>query len=286
MKLSRILVCAGVAATLAGGLCAQVDGRTKAQLVRKKFKSTNTQKEREYFLYVPVGYESEKGKRWPVILFLHGFGERGDGLSDLEKVLKHGPLMEAWVKGRDLPFLIISPQMPGFEMPAPAKPETPRAPAAPKAGPPPLTRWGDEGPPSGWWMSEKDLLNMVDEVLREYRADPGRVYLTGLSYGGFGTWHMAAAHPNRWTAVAPMCGAGNPKTLARIAEAKVPIWIFTGGRDRLVRPEWVLASAAELEKAGHPSVRFTVHEDLGHDVWTRVYEGLDLYNWFLAHRRE
>jgi len=272
---------------------AEIDGRTKAQLARKRYLSSATNAEREYLLYLPVGYDSEKGKRWPVILFLHGGGERGDGLKDLEKTLLHGPLMEAWTKGRDLPFVMISPQMPSS--PPGASPRPGAAPrAAASASRPPMTREAgaqpparaEQGPPNGWWLSEKDLLAMVDEVLRDYRADTGRVYLTGLSYGGFGTWHMAAAHPERWAAVAPICGAGNPKTLERIAAAKLPIWIFQGGRDRLVRPEWVLASAAALEQAGHPGVRFTVHEDMGHNVWSRVYEGLDLYNWFLSHRRE
>jgi len=126
---------------------------------------------------------------------------------------------------------------------------------------------------------------MVDDTLRDYRADPDRVYLTGLSYGGFGTWYLAAARPDRWAAVAPICGAGSLKLLPRIAEARTPIWIFQGGRDRLVRPEWVLANAVALDKAGHPDVRLTVHEDMGHNVWSRVYEGWDLYNWFLSHRR-
>ena len=271
-----------------------VDGRSAAQLLRPSYTSTVTGKERDYFLYLPKGYETEKGRLWPVILFLHGGGERGDGKKELDRVLKHGPLKEAWVKGRDLPFIIISPQMP------PLEPELRRAreearrkrPRGPRLAPgmsreptgeEPL--WGDEGPPQGWWVYEKDVLNMVDRTLAEYRADPDRVYVTGLSYGGFGAFHFAAAFPYRWAAVAPICGAANPKTVARIAEAKLPIWIFAGGRDRVVRPEWVLRSAVQLEEAGHPDVRFTVHEDQGHSVWNRVYEGWDLYNWFLQHRR-
>jgi len=130
------------------------------------------------------------------------------------------------------------------------------------------------------------VLGILDGVLGEYRADPDRVYLTGLSYGGFGTWYFAGAHPERWAAVAPICGAANPKLIARIAEARLPIWIFQGGRDPIVLAEWVLQSARALEEAGHPEVRFTVHEDMGHNVWERVYEGWDLYQWFLQHRRK
>jgi predicted peptidase len=146
--------------------------------------------------------------------------------------------------------------------------------------------WGDEGPPQGWFVHEKDVLNMVDRTLKERRADADRVYVTGLSYGGYGTWHFAAAYPYRWAAVAPICGVANPSTLPRIAEAKLPIWIITGGKDRTVLPEWVLESARALEEAGHPDVRLTVHEDRPHDAWSRAYGGWDLYNWLLNQRRE
>ncbi len=280
------------------GLCALavaqvcVDGRSEAQLLRKPYRSHVTGEEREYFLYLPKGYESEQGRLWPVILFLHGGGERGDGKKDLDALLKHGPLKEAWVKRRDLPFIIISPQMPPLSPELKEKLARRPAPQAPGrmpmdrrvTGEPP--RWSEEGPPQGWWVYEKDVLGILDGVLGEYRADPDRVYLTGLSYGGFGTWYFAGAHPERWAAVAPICGAANPKLIARIAEARLPIWIFQGGRDPIVLAEWVLQSARALEEAGHPEVRFTVHEDMGHNVWERVYEGWDLYQWFLQHRRK
>jgi predicted peptidase len=126
---------------------------------------------------------------------------------------------------------------------------------------------------------------MVDSTIGEFRGDADRVYLTGLSYGGFGTWHMAAGHPDRWAAIAPICGAGSTQQAKSIAEARLPVWIFQGGRDPTVKAEYVLQTARGLEAAGHPEVRMTVHEDLSHNVWTRVYEGDDLYNWFLRQRR-
>ena len=273
----------------------EIDGRGEARLLRKEYVSTVTDEARDYFLFVPKGYDTEKGKLWPVILFLHGGGERGNGKEDLDKVLLHGPLMEAWKRGRDLPFLMISPQMPPIEQRevGPGAKKKPSKHTKHSSARIPMMReptgvkppWGEQGPRQGWWLYEKDILNMVDATLHDYRADPDRVYLTGLSYGGFGTWYFAAAYPYRWAAVAPICGAGDTKTVGRIAEAKLPIWIFQGGRDRTVRPEWVLETAVALEAAGHPEVRFTVHEDLAHGVWKRVYAGWDLYNWFLAHRR-
>ncbi|MBM3738863.1 MAG: alpha/beta hydrolase [Acidobacteria bacterium] len=275
---------------LASTAAAQIDGRTKAQLLRRGYTSTATQTtetDREYLVFLPQGYESEKGKLWPVILFLHGGGERGNGKSDLEKTLVHGPVMEAWTKGRDLPFIMIGPQLYSMQRdPNAARRTGTRAPqpisraATGQAAP-----WAHEGPPLGWWTVERDLTAMVDATLKEFRGDPDRVYITGLSYGGFGTWHMAGAHAERWAAAAPICGAADPKAVPLIAQAKLPIWIVQGGKDPVVRAEWVAQSAIDLEKAGHPAVRFTVHEDMAHNVWTRVYEGWDLYNWMLQHRR-
>jgi predicted peptidase len=277
-------------------LGAEIDGRTKAQLLRRPYTSSaaeSTEKEREYLLYLPQGYESEKGKLWPVILFLHGGGERGDGKGDLEKTLMHGPLMEAWVKGRDLPFIMIGPQLYTMQRARPANAPQPARPAAPRT-PRLISRaasdakptWQPEGPPLGWWTVDKDLLAMVDATLKEFRADPDRVYVTGLSYGGFGTWFMTGTYADRWAAAAPICGAADPKVVPLIASAKLPIWITQGGKDPTVRPEWVTQSVIDLEKAGHPSIRFTVHEDMAHNVWTRVYEGWDIYNWMLQHRRK
>jgi predicted peptidase len=145
--------------------------------------------------------------------------------------------------------------------------------------------WGTLGPPDGWWKCEDDLVAMLDEVLRDFRADPQRVYLTGLSYGGFGTFYMAAAHPDRWAAIAPIVGTGDPAAAPILAERSLPIWMFGGGRDELVRVDWLYEMANALETAGHTSVRFTVHEDATHDAWKRVYAGQDLYSWFLSNVR-
>lgn len=267
--------------------------QTTAELLRRPYVSAVSGEAREYFLYLPRGYTSDSETRWPVILFLHGGGERGDGKDELELVLKHGPLKEAWTRGRDLPFLMIGPQMPPLDEEARRALQARVGARTRPPEPPPMMRessgqsapWAEEGPPLGWWTYEQDVLAMVDDTLAEYRADPDRVYLTGLSYGGFGTWHFAAAHPERWAAVAPICGAAKADAIPAIAKAGLPIWIFTGGKDRVVRPEWVLHSAAALEDAGHPEVRFTVHEDCGHDSWSRVYGGQDFYDWLLEHRR-
>lgn len=300
----REMVFSSIAASTGASLAASpIDGRSAAQLLRRPYQPSDGG-EREYYLFIPNGFHTEKARRWPVMLFLHGNGERGDGRADLKHTMRHGPLMEAWVQGRDLPFLIVQPQLPWYSRPRPER-ERPEPPQRSETGPPPARShdsrgneamvrketgeeapWGAGGLPDGWPLVENDLLAMIDSTIGEFRGDADRVYLTGLSYGGFGTWHMAAAHPQRWAAIAPICGAGSAQQAKRIAEARLPVWIFQGGRDPTVKAEYVLQSARDLEAAGHPEVRMTVHEDLGHNVWTRVYEGWDLYNWFLAHRRD
>ena len=154
---------------------AHVDGRSQPQLLRRPFKPADGGQERDYFLYVPTGFHTEAGREWPVMLFLHGGGERGNAKDELDHTLAHGPVMEAWIQGRDLP------------------------------------------------------LTMVYETIADFRGDADRVYCTGLSFGGFGTWHIAQNHPERFAAVAPICGAGDPSKMQPIVDAKLPIWIHQGG---------------------------------------------------------
>lgn len=279
------------------------------QLLRLPYRCTVTQELREFLVYLPDGYESEPETRWPVLVFLHGAGERGDGREDLDYVLRHGPLGEAWLRYRDLPFIMIGPQLPVFGqhqqvalrdgVPRPERLSTgpvpypdPDRPAQPMMRAPDPTpaefgiteTWGDEGPPGGWQLYRDEVLRMVDRVLTEYRGDPTRVYLTGLSYGGYGTWDLAGAHPERWAAIAPICGDASRETAKILAARQVPLWIFHGGRDNRIKPHWIYDIANALEQAGHQDVRLTVHEDLGHDCWTRIYGGWDLYEWLLSHQ--
>lgn len=268
------------------------DGRSAPKLLRIAYPSLVTGKEREYLVYLPAGYDSQPSKKWPVMLFLHGDGERGNGKEKLDLVMKHGPLAEAWGKKRDLPFIMISPQLPlhktlidlGLQSDKEVKfPggvfEIDRAPHNIEPA------WEDEGPPRGWFMFEKEVIGMVDATLANYRSDDHRVYVTGLSYGGFGTWHFAERFPTKFAAFAPVCGAGDVVGLQGLATAQTPLWAFHGGRDSIVLAEWQLKTVQALVKNGHKSVRFTVHEDLSHNSWERVYGGWDLYVWLLQQKR-
>lgn len=277
------------------------------QLLRLPYVSSVDQLKRDYFVYLPRGYKTQADKKWPVILFLHGNGERGNGLDELDYVISHGPLYEAWIQKKDLPFIIISPQLHMFTMGkvpyianrTRAKIPLRLAEGAPAyepffATPQPMEAGEDikdmsaVAPllPVGWEQVEQDLLGLISHVQKSYRTDTRRLYLTGLSYGGFGTWFMASRHPELFAAAVPVVGWGHPDLMAPIAKASLPVWAFAGGRDTAVQKKFFYAGINKLEASGDSEVRFTVHEDLGHDAWKRIYASKDLYDWLLAHQRE
>ena len=285
--------------------CTMNEPHLNDQLIRFPYKSKYDGADKEAFVYLPRGYSSESGKKWPLILFLHGNGERGNGKSDLDFVMMHGPLYEAWIQKKDLPFIIIAPQldMMGKELESDYLRERDRS-SIPKRlenSVPDRIRAAEQefpmeasGPGKnleyevldrGWEKRVDDVLLILDNVLKEYNADPSRIYLTGLSYGGFGTWYIASRHPKLFAAIAPVAGWGHFDFMKPIASEKVPVWAFAGGRDKVIEKEYFYKGLNYLEELGHKEIRFTIHEDMGHDVWKRVYAGDDIYKWFLAQSR-
>jgi predicted peptidase len=279
---------------------------SEPELKRVAYHSARTGKEREYFVYLPRGFKQKD--RWPVMLFLHGDGERGDAKAELDYVLIHGPVSEAWFQKRDLPFVIISPQLDKFsrgEIPyiknrtpaqipkrlpdgVPPRQDERNSRAEPALGGLPADNappFAPNGPPEGWNEMDAEVIAMVDDTLRDFKGDPKRVYVTGLSYGGFGTWFFGSKYPQKFAAIAPVVGYGYPAQAAAIAQAKLPVWCFAGGRDPAVPPRYFFAAMNELEKRGGIENRFTIEADLGHFTWVRVYGGTDLYDWMLAHSR-
>jgi enterochelin esterase-like enzyme len=279
------------------------------QLLRVTRSSAATHAERDHYLYLPAGHASDVNKRWPVLLFLHGNGERGDARSELDYLFENGPLYEAWIQKRDLPFIIIVPQLPMYgqdakadylkhrrreEIPARLAVGVPERPAE-FPTPQPMTGAQAEelpseatayGPPMGWPELEADLLGMLDDVLQNQRGDATRQYLTGVSYGGFGTWYLASRHPERFAAILPVVGYAHPDLIPPIARAKIPIWCFAGGRDGAVLAKYFYPGMNRLEALGHEDFRFTIEADMGHDVWARVYAGQDIYTWLLSHKKD
>jgi len=210
----------------------------------KGFKKTLSKKVScKYLLYLPKGYE-EKGKKWPVIVFLHGAGERG---GNLELVKKHGP-PKMIGQGREFTFIIVSPQCPN----------------------------------DVWWPEQTDvLINLLDYIEKNYRVDTDRIYLTGLSMGGFGTWSWACAEPNRFAAIAPICGGGERYLATRLKD--VPVWAFHGAKDNVVPVKRTEEMVEAVNKAGGKA-KATIYPEAEHDSWTATYDNQELYDWFLTHR--
>jgi len=206
--------------------------------------------ELEYLLFLPSGYGDEKAKRWPLMLFLHGAGERG---SDIKKVAVHGPPKNV-ATHPEFPFILVSPQCPEGEK----------------------------------WSSET-LLALLDQVERTYAVDKTRVYLTGLSMGGYGTWDLGLKHPERFAAIAPICGGGNTvdALLASNAQAlkSLGVWAFHGAKDPTVSLQESERMVDALKRAGVSDLKLTVYPEAGHDSWTETYNNPDLYTWMLKHQR-
>lgn len=280
--------------------------KSEEQLLRISYTSDLDKADREYFVYLPKGYENEPNKEWPILLFLHGNGERGNGKDELDYVMIHGPLYEAWIQKRDLPFVMIVPQlhMMGVDkhtsyianrtrdqIPVRLKNGVPSRPdyfatqgemdgVIPAETIPDYTRTS-----AGWDHVESDVLKMLDETLKNYRTDKNRVYLSGLSYGGFGTFYIGSRNVERFAAINPVVGWGSPSMMEPIAKAQLPIWVFAAGYDNSVKWGNFYKGLNKLKELGHKEVRFTIHEDLGHDAWKRIYGGEDIYNWLLEHEK-
>lgn len=201
----------------------------------------------KYLLYLPPQYETSKEK-WPLMLFLHGAGERGD---DIEKVKVHGPPKLIAKEGKTFPFVVVSPQC----------------------------------PENGGWPGELQLDaldGLLDDIVSRYRVDKDRIYLTGLSMGGFGTWQLAFRYPDRFAALAPICGRGDPKKVERLKH--VPVWVFHGAKDKAVPLKDSQEMVDALKKAG-AEPKFTVYPNADHDSWTATYNAPAFYEWLLAQRR-
>lgn len=310
---TRLSICLGALFMVLVAGCdnqrAKAVAESKEQLLRVAYTSIldeeHGNKQREYLVYLPPGYGDDPAKKWPVMMFLHGNGERGDGTTELDFVMAHGPLYEAWIQKQPLPFVIIAPQLHMFDLrengpdyikdrsledrPKRLEGGVPdRGPFFTRGGPMQGVEPADMSSmpvtlPIGWDYVEEDLLGMLDYVQDNYQTDRSRVYLTGLSYGGFGTWYMASKHPTLFAAIAPVVGWGHPDLMAPIAEHKVPVWQFAAGRDYAVRIQYFYEGLNKLEELGHGDVRFTNHEDMAHDAWRRVYRSKDLYEWLLEH---
>ena len=213
---------------------------SKPRQSERSFKPKNGGQGYEYLLYEPSA--KAKGKL-PLLIFLHGRGERGNNLN---LVKKHGPAKI--VEKKDLPFVVASPQCPRTDL--------------------------------GW--KPAIVAGLVDELLSKHPIDPDRVYLTGLSQGGFGTWSTAAEYPDKFAAIAPICGGG--KTDWAESYGSLPIWNFHGDADKVVPARMSRVMVDAVKKAGG-RIKYTEYPGVGHDSWTKTYGNPKLYEWLLSHSR-
>ena len=185
----------------------------------------------------------------PIIIQLHGAGERGMGTDkDIDRVEVHG-FSHVFTDEAQIECILIQPQC---------------------------------RPDSFWVAHIQELRLFIEEIIRTYNADENRVYLTGLSMGGYGTWYTALAFPEMFAAIAPVCGGGMPWMADRLT---MPIWAFHGTDDDAVLPSNSIDMINALRRCGRgDDVRFTLKEHVGHNVWEYAYRQ-ELLDWLLARKK-
>ena len=203
-----------------------------------------------YWLFVPTNTEARTKKGFPLMLFLHGGGERGN----VNSVKGLGPpmLIEKGYAGQDLkglwPFITVSPCC-----------------------------------PAGLTWSASQLHQLLDEVVEWLPVNEDRVYVTGLSMGGHGTWDMLLADPTRFAAAVPICGWSDPSRASLLVD--IPIWVFHGDADTQVNWKNSSNMVDAIRAAGGTKVEFTLYPGVGHNSWTATYNNPDLYIWLLNQSR-
>lgn len=195
----------------------------------------------QYLLYLPQDYDAHDN--WPLLLFLHGGGERGDYI-ELLKI--HGP-PKLIAAGKQFPMIVVSPQCPKDQ------------------------RW-----------QSVTLLALLDDLCEKLKVDLDRIYVTGLSMGGYGLWDLAIDAPDRFAALAPICGGGEPGSVKTIKH--IPVWAFHGELDEGVPLRRSQEMVDALKKEG-AKPKLTVFPGVGHISWTAVYEDPAFYEWLLAQKR-
>jgi len=203
-------------------------------------------KEAKYMLFVPHDYNGDK--LYPLVLFLHGAGETGND-GQKQSYVGLGPV--ARMQAKTFPFFILLPQ----------------------------------SQERSWQADGKDAqraLAMLAEVQKNYKIDDKRLYLTGLSMGGFGTWSLAEKYPDRWAAIVPVCGGGDPDKAKDIKD--IPCWIFHGDADTAVPVDRSRKMFQALQDAGGKP-KYTEYAGIGHNSWEMAYNTPELYEWMLQQHK-
>jgi predicted peptidase len=236
---------------------AQEDWKT---MLEKRIFTDKDGRTLQYRLLKPHNYDAKQ--KYPLVLFLHGAGERG---KDNEKQLIHGVAEFAKEENRKkYPCFVIAPQCPTG------------------------SGWSDflskkKAPSKEQSEPGRLAVELVESLQKELSIDPKRLYITGLSMGGYGTWDIIARHPDLFAAAVPICGGGDPGQAEKFA--KLPIWVFHGGKDPVVKPERSREMVEAIKKAGGEP-KYTEYPEVGHNSWVKAYQDADMMAWLFAQKRK
>lgn len=209
-------------------------------------KSLNTVVNKKVEISYVLDYPVEAKAAVPLIVFLHGSGERG---SDLELVKAHSPF--TYKNLIDEPVAILAPQTPANQ----------------------------------WWDTEAVYI-LIKEIQAKYKIDPARIYLTGLSMGGWGTWKLAMEHPEIFAAVAPVCAPADRVMKANIHQYKnLPVRIFHGALDDIVSPDNSIEMFQHLKKINPNNTELFIFPNDNHNSWDSTYSNPDFYRWMLSQKK-
>ncbi len=198
-----------------------------------------------YYLYYPENYELNVDEKFPILLFLHGGGESG---GKLKSVKRNGP-PKLIAHGKKFPFLILAPQNPHEKM---------------------------------WWNT-RAVNKLLDTIIAQNKVDENRIYLTGLSRGGGAAWEMAVQYPDKFAALAVVCGM-TPVPYASWINKNMPIRVFHGDQDKSIPISESVEMVAKLKEMGY-DVNFTIYKGVGHNAWDKAYESDELYEWFVKQNK-
>lgn len=216
----------------------------QSQLIADE-KETVSVENLQYYLYFPKEYEETANEKFPLLLFLHGGGEAGGTLEDLKT---NGP-PKLLAEGKEFPFLILAPQNPYKRK---------------------------------WWNT-RAVMQLLDTIIETNRVDIDRIYLTGLSRGGSAAWELAVQYPDKFAALAVVCGM-TPVPYAAWINKKLPIWVFHGTEDKSIPISESEDMVTKLKEMGY-DVTFTRYEGVGHNAWVRAYNTEELYEWLMKQKR-
>ena len=195
-----------------------------------------------FVVYEPENYDC----KLPLIIQLLGAGEVGYGGEDLKKVEIHG--LANLYKTKDFDCITIMPQCPS----------------------------------NSFWIAEiPTVYNLIMQVMKNYPVDEKKVYLTGLSMGGYGTWNIACRYPELFAAIAPICGGGMVWKAPRVLD--MPIWAWHGTEDNIVYPSETInmINAIRTVRRNDPEIKMTLVDGVGHNVWVNAYTE-ELLKWFFS----